>query len=295
MNQALKLLAGLAAIVALGVAAFYADWLPGSAPSAQERLRARIAGELAGPETAWARFHIDGQKLIVSGVAPSGEARDTLLTRIDAAGLAGSYAFGAITAVDASGVTLAPPAPPVAMREAETAATLEPEPPAPEDAPSASVEAGTAQTADPGPAREPDLADAGVETPPVSAPAPDDTCLTELQTAADRRRIGFTSARAEIDAPSREQLTEIAGVLMRCPDVRLAVTGHTDSSGSASRNRQLSAYRADAVRAYLISLGVGADRVSARGAGSSEPLASNATPVGRERNRRIDIEIVSGE
>lgn len=82
---------------------------------------------------------------------------------------------------------------------------------------------------------------------------------------------------------------------MRCPDVRISVTGHTDSSGSAARNRQLSAYRADAVRAYLISLGVEANRVTARGAGSSEPLASNASAAGRERNRRIEIGVVSGD
>ena len=77
--------------------------------------------------------------------------------------------------------------------------------------------------------------------------------------------------------------------------MRIAVTGHTDSSGSAQRNLQLSASRADAVRTYLISLGIEAERVSARGAGSTQPIASNATAAGRERNRRIEIDIAAGD
>ncbi|WP_428408954.1 OmpA family protein [Hyphococcus sp.] len=125
--------------------------------------------------------------------------------------------------------------------------------------------------------------------------APEVDCAEPLAEAINARRIGFTSARADIDNPSRDQLRRVARLLADCPEVRLAITGHTDSSGSAARNRQLSGYRADAVRAFLISVGIAEERVTARGAGSAEPIANNATPAGREQNRRIEIEIIRQE
>ncbi|MEO1135459.1 MAG: OmpA family protein [Pseudomonadota bacterium] len=134
------------------------------------------------------------------------------------------------------------------------------------------------------------------ETAPINAEAAGPpACVATLQSYIDSRRIGFLSARADIDNPSRNQLRQIAAALNNCPRTRLEITGHTDSSGNPARNRQLSGYRADAVRAFLISVGAPAGRLSARGVGASEPLTSNATPAGRERNRRIDIEIVSAE
>ena len=150
----------------------------------------------------------------------------------------------------------------------------------------------------------PDAAPPAIEIAPVQpetieaeqTAAPENDCARRLQSAIDARRIGFTSARADIDNPSRDQLRTVAGIFSDCPaSVRLAITGHTDSSGNAARNRQLSGYRADAVRAFLVSVGAPADRITARGAGSSEPIASNRTPEGRERNRRIDIEVITEE
>lgn len=119
------------------------------------------------------------------------------------------------------------------------------------------------------------------------------SCQSNLEAAIDQRKIGFSSALADIDINSRTQLREIASLLADCENVRLQITGHTDSSGNAARNLQLSGYRADAVRAFLISVGAPANRLSTRGAGSAEPITSNATPEGRERNRRIEIEVVS--
>lgn len=120
-------------------------------------------------------------------------------------------------------------------------------------------------------------------------------CMATLQSLIGSRRIGFLSARADIDNPSRNQLRQIATALNDCPRTRLEITGHTDSSGNPARNRQLSGYRADAVRAFLISVGAPAARLSARGVGASQPLTSNTTPAGRERNRRIEIEVVAVE
>ncbi|GJL92880.1 OmpA family protein [Hyphococcus sp.] len=127
-----------------------------------------------------------------------------------------------------------------------------------------------------------------------TAPAPPN-CLALLEDAIAAHKVGFDSARADIDNASREHLRDIAALLPACPAARLRITGHTDASGNAARNRQLSGYRADAVRAFLISVGAPADRLSTRGAGSSEPVAENRTAAGREKNRRIEIEIIKGE
>lgn len=127
----------------------------------------------------------------------------------------------------------------------------------------------------------------------ASPPTPSvSTCLTRLNEAINAHKIGFNSARTDIDNASREHLRRLADRLSACPEIRLRITGHTDSSGNAARNRQLSGYRADAVRAYMISVGAPAERLSTRGAGSSEPVADNRTPAGRERNRRIEIDVI---
>ncbi|WP_411820197.1 OmpA family protein [Hyphococcus formosus] len=120
-------------------------------------------------------------------------------------------------------------------------------------------------------------------------------CREDIAAIIARRKIGFSSALADLDLPSRNQLREISTKLNECENIRLRITGHTDSSGNANRNRQLSGYRADAVRAFMISVGAPAERLSTRGAGSSEPLVSNATPAGREQNRRIEFDIITDD
>ena len=69
------------------------------------------------------------------------------------------------------------------------------------------------------------------------------------------------------------------------------VTGHTDSQGAADYNQGLSERRAAEVKAYLVSKGIPAGKISTSGAGESSPVASNDTPQGRQQNRRVDIMI----
>ena len=69
--------------------------------------------------------------------------------------------------------------------------------------------------------------------------------------------------------------------------------GHTDSTGSAEKNQDLSLKRALAVRDYLISEGIAASATDVAGFGASKPIADNATTDGRARNRRVEI-VVSG-
>ncbi|HSO93160.1 MAG TPA: OmpA family protein, partial [Candidatus Dormibacteraeota bacterium] len=69
-------------------------------------------------------------------------------------------------------------------------------------------------------------------------------------------------------------------------------TGHTDSVGSDSYNYRLSMRRAEAVKAYLVSGGIEANRVFVEGKGEKQPVADNTTADGRAQNRRVQIEVV---
>ena len=69
----------------------------------------------------------------------------------------------------------------------------------------------------------------------------------------------------------------------------VTVIGHTDSTGSDAINNPLSIDRADAARDYLVGRGVARARIMTDGRGSREPVADNATPQGRNKNRRVEI------
>lgn len=112
-------------------------------------------------------------------------------------------------------------------------------------------------------------------------------CAVLLNALMTRRAVGFAPGSAVIDARAPEALDEAAAILNRCPEARIEVGGHTDSQGPADFNRRLSLARAEAVRAALAERGIARARLVARGFGEAEPVASNATPEGRARNRRI--------
>ena len=101
--------------------------------------------------------------------------------------------------------------------------------------------------------------------------------------------ILFKSNEAEISQNSFQVLEDLARSLKKYPDVPVIVAGHTDTSGPEQGNQTLSQQRANAVREDLIFKGVDKNRVSAVGYGESRPLATNDTPEGRARNRRIEI------
>jgi len=104
----------------------------------------------------------------------------------------------------------------------------------------------------------------------------------------------FAINRAEIRSGARAALRQVArSIEKRTPDGRITVDGHTDSRGSDAYNDRLSQRRAEAVKRWLVSKGqVAADRISVRGFGESEPLASNASDSGRRRNRRVVVGVV---
>ena len=93
---------------------------------------------------------------------------------------------------------------------------------------------------------------------------------------------------------AREKLAKVGGILLAYPGLKIQVEGHTDSIGSDDYNQKLSESRAGSVRDYLTQQGVPANSVTAVGYGKADPVASNDTAAGRQRNRRVEM-VVSGE
>ncbi|MBR9650157.1 OmpA family protein [Thalassovita aquimarina] len=90
----------------------------------------------------------------------------------------------------------------------------------------------------------------------------------------------------------RDDLRTVATSLRRYPNSTVQVLGHTDNTGSAEYNFDLSQRRAAAVSSILIGAGVSANRIQTIGRGEDQPVATNLTPEGRARNRRVDIVIL---
>jgi outer membrane protein OmpA-like peptidoglycan-associated protein/tetratricopeptide (TPR) repeat protein len=103
------------------------------------------------------------------------------------------------------------------------------------------------------------------------------------------RNVFFEFDRADIKPESEVELLEVVRLLQAHPKWKVEVQGHTDSVGTAMYNQQLSQRRAEAVRQFLIQRGIKAERIQARGYGSSRPIAPNTTEEGRALNRRTEI------
>ena len=103
--------------------------------------------------------------------------------------------------------------------------------------------------------------------------------------------INFQTDGFSLTPASQQQLTQVADKLKACPDPKVSVVGHTDTSGNDAINIPLSNNRAKAVADYLVSQGVAGDRVTSEGVGSAEPIAPNDTPAGKAQNRRTDITV----
>lgn len=127
--------------------------------------------------------------------------------------------------------------------------------------------------------------------PGSTVPAPAGACST-LQadvTGLLRTPINFDTDGFTLEPDSRRVVSQIADELKACPGAKVAVVGYTDDAGGDAINLPLSASRANAVAAALVSDGVAQRAVTSRGAGAAAPVAGNDTPAGRAQNRRVEI------
>jgi outer membrane protein OmpA-like peptidoglycan-associated protein len=102
----------------------------------------------------------------------------------------------------------------------------------------------------------------------------------------------FDPGQTRILSSVEDKLAQVADALKEQGDRKIGVEGYTDSRGSEDTSQVLSQQRADAVRSYLVTLGVPGDRIEARGFGSARPVASNDSDEGRADNRRVEIVVV---
>lgn len=103
----------------------------------------------------------------------------------------------------------------------------------------------------------------------------------------------FDSAKLRPEA--KENLEQLAEIMGEDDNTELLIVGHTDSIGDEDYNYDLSERRADSAADYIISQGIGANRVDTEGRGETEPIGDNDTEAGRQKNRRVEVAIYASE
>jgi outer membrane protein OmpA-like peptidoglycan-associated protein len=113
----------------------------------------------------------------------------------------------------------------------------------------------------------------------------------KLGVPVELKGIYFETGSATLTELSRPALDAVMKLMIKRPNMRVEITGHTDDVGDAEMNRELSFARAQAVVAYFVAQGMHQDRLVAIGLGESKPRASNKTEKGRGLNRRVEFTI----
>jgi outer membrane protein OmpA-like peptidoglycan-associated protein len=113
--------------------------------------------------------------------------------------------------------------------------------------------------------------------------------FTEAKTPVVLRGVTFETGRSALKPDSYTILDIVAASLVANPTIKIEIGGHTDNTGASATNLRLSQARADAVRAYLATKGVGPERMVSKGYGASQPVAPNTTAAGRAQNRRVEL------
>ena len=379
MSGIAKFLVGLICLVVLGYLGFYAGIIKSESSVALENKLQRIAVEkTASNEFGWADIRMDGQKAIITGTAPSDEAREKIRKLVLMSEWSGGVVSGGVTKVDVSGIKLTtrgneiPLAKPYTWsasyplkggpitltgyapsEEARAALVAEAETlfpggvidemkvargvPSPTwsaaalqnltalqmldrggingvdaeftlfgvvddntrktraEAKLSSFEAGYTSLVNITAPEPVIIEEPVVEEPIVEAPAPAptvaiDTCQDDFNSAL-KDKINFASSRAVIRPASFPVLDQLAIVAQKCAGYRIEIQGHTDSSGPAEMNMNLSQMRADAVLAYLGKKGVNTTGYLAKGYGENVWVGDNRTQAGRAANRRIEFKV----
>ncbi|MBN2343177.1 MAG: OmpA family protein [Deltaproteobacteria bacterium] len=106
-------------------------------------------------------------------------------------------------------------------------------------------------------------------------------------------KVMFEVNKADIQEVSHELLNDVAAVLEQNPGIKkIRIEGHTDSDGSDDYNKTLSQDRADSVMQFLVDAGVDEGRMEAVGYGEEKPIDTNDTAAGKEKNRRVEFNIL---
>ena len=117
--------------------------------------------------------------------------------------------------------------------------------------------------------------------------------LSSLKKISLASGASFNTGSANLSTAGKAELDSLSGKLKQVGSGLKSVTveGHTDGSGAASFNQQLSQKRSDAVKAYLVTKGIDGAKIVSKGFGESQPIATNDTAAGRGQNRRVEIKV----
>ena len=133
--------------------------------------------------------------------------------------------------------------------------------------------------------------------PPIVVPTYIESPLDKFEPAPGEivtlSRIYFEHDRVDFMPRALIQLEQLYGFLMKHPEMRIEVIGHTDNVGYTTYNQQLSVRRSAAVVHWLVRKGIERDRLDSSGYGSDQPISTNYTSKGRSLNRRVEIKVVS--
>lgn len=137
--------------------------------------------------------------------------------------------------------------------------------------------------------------ESSISTPPTPTKKENNStlsiCKDRLKDILSKNKIYFYNNSTKIKKRSYPILDKIIDISKDCRDTKIVIAGYTDSSGSKRNNLKVSRKRANSVKEYFIKKGIKRDRLEAVGYGEANPIASNKTAKGREKNRRIEIKI----
>lgn len=143
----------------------------------------------------------------------------------------------------------------------------------------------------PPPPPEPEPVKAPEPEPEPAPPPPKATLAGEKIDLSES--VQFETDSAVLVERSKQLLDDVARELSEHPEVkRVQIEGHTDAVASKRHNMKLSQDRVAAVKAYLLSKGVEARRLTTKAFGETRPIASNKTEEGRAKNRRVDFKVL---
>ena len=172
-------------------------------------------------------------------------------------------------------------APPVAAPAVEAPAPAVAEAPSVVDAAPAAMEAPALAEAPPAPS--------AVAPPKPAAPVAPAPTAVKVTFETD---TFFAFDKSVLQPAGKAKLEDLVSKLQGTDIEVIVATGHTDSTGTDAYNQKLSMRRANAVKAFLVSKGLPAERVFTEGKGEKQPVASNKTAEGRAKNRRVEVEVV---
>jgi len=142
------------------------------------------------------------------------------------------------------------------------------------------------------PAPAPVVAPPPPPPPPPAKPAPKPAPKPVAEKVTLAADVLFDFDKSVLKPEGKAKLDDLANKVKSINLEVVIAIGHTDSIGSDAYNQRLSVRRAESVKAYLVSRGVEPNRIYTEGKGEKQPVASNKTKEGRQKNRRVEIEVI---